>query len=255
MPMTRWPLAALLAAPLLLLATTAALAEERVERLTWALSIGDVQVGTRTATITLEQRGRTTLRSIDAMTKVSGTIAGRSLSWTQRLTAFADEGPAAFHAVMDEDGRAREVQGRWAIGGWTVSAVDKAGPRTMQAAPHRIDLSTVDLFDPRAVVRLGDLQTAKLLSAETGDVWEGTVTALGGSTVAIRGQEVAVQGFSWASPAGASSFWYDAEGWLVRFEMTVVGRRIQGVLTAPPPASPDSFVLDVGGGGVDAQDL
>lgn len=253
--MTRWQPAALIATLLLPLLAVPAWAADRVVELTWDLTLDGAPVGTRTATVTLEQRGRVTIRSLDAMTELSGTVAGKTLTYKQRLTAFADEGPAAFHAVMSEDGRPREVQARWAIGGWTVTLVDKAGARTMQAAPHRIDLSTADLFDPRAVVRLADLTSAKILSAETGDVWEGAVTPLGGSTVRVGGQELEVQGFTWTPPTGASSFWYDAEGWLVRFDMALLGRRIQGTLHDAPPQSPDSFTLDLDGAGVDAVEL
>lgn len=233
------PLAALVLA---VLSVPSAHAAPEVHRVTWSLRLDGQEVGQRDATFTVEREGDDLRRSIEAHTKVAATIGPVSWRYEQKLTANGLVGPLAFRAVIVEDGAPREVQGRWAPSAWTIALADARSQRAYEAAAHRVDLSTVDLLDPFAARTLGRYATLKVLSAETGEILEGTVEPLGGGTVRIGGRDVPVQGWAWTSSLGRSQFWYDGEGWLVKFETALLGRLVEGVLTAPPPSSPDSIV-------------
>ena len=175
--------------------------------------------------------------------------------YKQRMTIFGSDGPASFHAVIEEQGKPHEVQARRGGGGWTVTTADRHGVRTAQAAPDRIDLSTADLVDPGSRWTLGRFQQVRVLSAESGDIWPGEVTALPAETLDIDGVQIPIRGWRWDSPAGKHTFWYDAEGWLVRYETRVMGVVVEGLLDDPPPKGPDVFAVPVGRVSVEQIDL
>ena len=243
----------LLAALLALLSLPAAAAD--VHRLAWDVSVAGQKVGSREATVTVDRGQTGTTRVIEAMTSISVSLAGQSLAYQQRLTAIAERAPASFHAVIKEDGRPREVQGRWSGTGWTVTRVDGSRVRTEDAPASRIDLSTADLFDPGSRYHLGRFDTVKVLSAETGDVWEGRVEKLGPSTVQVAGASVDVVGYAWHAPDGTSRFWYTSDGWLVKYETRIVGVKVEGVMTTPPPKGPDAFAVGIGRAEVEVSEL
>lgn len=238
-----------------LMTSLPAWAETTVHKLTWDVTVDGTSIGQRKATVTVETQGAQTLRTFESWTELDAKAGAVGWSWRQRLTFFADDGPAAFHSVMKEDGSPREVQGRLAGAGWTVTLADRAMARTFDAPAQRIDLSTADLLDPYSSVPLRSFETARMLSAETGDVWEGTVADLGTRSATIDGTALTLHGWSWTTPEGTSSFWYDADGWLVRFETRVLGRAVKGTLTDPPPRSADAFTVQVDAGGVESSDL
>lgn len=246
-------------APILLLIpvlhASVAHAEPEVHRLTWSLRVEGAEVGKRTAVYTVEREGDDVRRSIEAHTKLTAKVGSLSWSWEQKLTAHGAVGPDAFRSVILEDGAPREVQGRWSPTAWTLAQGDARSVRTYEAAPYRIDLSTADLIDPYASRTLGRFATIKVLSAETGEVIEGTVEPLGPTTVRVGATDVNVQGWAWNASIGRSQFWYDEDGWLVKYETTILGRKVEGVLLQPPPSSPDAFVAPPMSQGVQSEDL
>lgn len=239
---------------LTLLAPTAG-AEEGPVRLSWSLTLDGKEIGRRDATYTIDRSTAEVRRVIEARTKLDAKVGPVAWAFEQKIVGHGGIGPVAFRSVQVEDGVPFEVQGRWAPTAWTVVRVDRGGTLASEAAPHRIDLSSVDLFDPFCARPLASLSTAKVLLAETGEILEGPVEPLGPSVVKVGGAEVAVQGFAWTAPIGRSTFWYDADGWLVRYQTSVLGHAVEGVLTAPPPAGPDSFTAGMDGGGIQAEDL
>ncbi len=232
----------------------AALADE-VSQVTWALKLDGREVGQRTATYTIDRSGPDVRRVIEARTRIQAAVGPVTWAFEQNLVVHGSIGPNAFRSVQLEDGVAREVQGRWSPTAWTVVQVDKGGTRASEAAPYRIDVSTADLIDPYAARSLASFTSVKVLSAETGEILEGTVEPLGPSVVRIGTVDVGVQGYVWTTSAGRSTFWYDPDGWLVRYETTILGRAVEGVLKQPPPAGPDSFSVDGGPPGVVSEDL
>ncbi len=232
-----------------------ALAGDDVQKVTWDLLIDGHKVGTRTATVTTERKGDESTRVIESYTQVNATLGPISLAWRQRLTSVSDRVPASFQSKLDENGDPRNVSVRWQSEGWSVSLGDRRGNRTQVVAPYQIDLSTADLIDPGSRWRLDRYTHVKVLSAETGDIWEGPVEALGSGTVEIGVNPVAVEGWAWTSPEGRSTFWYSDDGWLVHYEMRVLGHTVEGVLTQAPPAGPDAFAVSTGNPKVEVLDL
>lgn len=228
------------------LLTSIVLAAPVEPELTWSLSVNGKPVGTRTVKVRIVPGDHGTRRIMESYTSVSGSVGPVAIDFRQRMTAHAEGGdPASFHSVVDANGDASEIQGRFSPAGWTVTTNIGGRLRTSDFSPGRIDLSTADLLDPESRISLARAGSIRLLSAETGEVLEGSVTRLGGKEIRIAKTPVAVEGFAWASPEGTSSFWFSPEGYLVQYEILNFGVPIAGVLTAPPPAGIDDFPVRV----------
>jgi hypothetical protein len=240
----------------LLLSWTAALASAPdAKSLVYDIQVGETTVGTRTTTVRAQDVDGAPGRMIESFTDISAQIGPVTFTYRQRLTAFATRAPASFHAVINENGEPHEVQARWNGGGWMVTIVDRGGIRTVDHPAERVDLSTVDLIDPETHYQIGRYAHVKVLSAETGDLWEGAVEPLGPSSIPIGGQAVQVDGVAWLSPEGRTEFWYDSEGYLVQYNMRLLGYRVQGKLREPPPPGPDEFRVGLGTIKVDEREL
>lgn len=212
--------------------------------LNWEIRAGGAVIGTRRATVKYQPSAGDVSRIVESWTDIRGRVGPIDVDFQQRLTMFASNGPGSFHAVIDEDAVPREVQARRSSGGWTVSVADEKRVRTWTAPDHQIDLSTADLFDPLTRVPISGFENARVLSAETGDLWEGTVEALGTDTVTIDGARVPVTGTAWNSPEGRNEFWFSSEGFLVRYQVRVVGFVVDAILIDPPPRGADEFPVN-----------
>jgi hypothetical protein len=238
----------------LLFATALAVAGES-HTLTYDVQVGDKVVGSRVTTISAQTIDGEQSRVIESFTDLKAVIGPVSVAYRQRLTAIIGESPASFHAVIEQDGVPSEVQARRTSSGWSVTTVDRGGVRTVDHAAGRVDLSTVDLIDPQTRYAIGRFTHVNLLSAETGDIWDGAVEPLGVSSFEIAGKRVPVEGVAWLSPEGRTEFWYDSEGYLVQYNMRLLGFRVQGRLRAPPPPGPDVFRVGVGRVQVDEREI
>ena len=232
--------------------TAAAAAPEST--LVWDLTAQNAPVGTRTVTVKVLPGDQGTHRVIEAFTDISGTIGPIRIRFQQRMTAHAEgNAPASFHSVLDENGTPSEIQGRWTPSGWFVSTNVAGRARNVDFPPSRIDLSTADLMDPESRVSPGQLApeqgqsaTVRVLSAITGTVETGPLERLGPSEVTIDGTAIPVEGYSWTGSQGVSRFYYSSEGHLVKYQTTVQGIDIQGVLQDPPPGGIDDFPVAIG---------
>lgn len=225
------------------------------DTLAWTVSVAGKPVGTRTLEVAQAGRPGREVRVLDMRTTIDGTVVGQALSYRQRVDAVAGRTPASFHAVIDEAGEPRELQAQYTAAGWTITQVDRRATRTYDADAGRIAMSTVDLFDPGTRYPIGRFETVTLLSAETGDVWEGRVESLGRAAVRVGSSSVGVDGWAWVSPEGRHEFWYDAQGVLVRYATRVMGIEVEGVLSSPPPPGPDDFAVRSGRPGVEIEPL
>jgi len=179
-----------------------------------------------------------------------------TFAWQQRLTITGSNDPGSFHSVVKENGSPREIQGRWdPLIGWTITTVTRRQAVTRDVPNAYVDLSTADLIDPGAPSSLLRLDFARILAAETGDVWEGAVEPIGDKELTIAGRAVPVEGVAWMSPEGRTEFWYSSEGYLVQYRMRVLGFEVEGVLTKPPPPGLDEFAVPVGRPQVSVSDL
>jgi hypothetical protein len=192
---------------------------------------------------------------LESFTDIDAQVGPVHVVYKQRLTGFAATGPASFHSVIQENGEALEVQARWGHDAWTVTVVDRRASRTTDYPTAQLDLSTVDLIDPGSRYSISRMTSARVLSAETGDIWEGDVSPMGTKEMALAGRHVTVDGFVWMSPEGRSEFWYSGEGYLVQYNMRLLGFRVEGTLIAAPPLGPDEFAVGLGAAQVDVSTL
>ena len=224
-------------------------------KLSWDISVNGQPIGSRNLTVKFVPSGGEMLRIMESWTEIEGLVGPVELRYRQRLTAHASNEPASFHTVIDQNGSPSEVQGRYTVNGWWVTVADAGRSRTVDVDVNRIDLSTVDLFDPESRVALSRYEKIRLLSSETGDVWEGAVRDLGASEVRVEGQTIPVQGYAWDGPQGTSKFYYSDEGYLVQYHMKMSGFGVEGLLAKQPPGGIDEFPVAVGRAGVEVIDL
>lgn len=225
------------------------------EPLRWEIKVAGKPVGERTMSVsTVERRGHE-VRLLRLDTTIDATVMGQPLQYRQKVDAVAGRFPASFHAVIDEAGYPRQLQVRYDNSGWAITRMDSRGTQTVEADPQRLAMSTVDLFDPATRYPLGRFEQVGILSAETGDVWQGSVKAAGHQTLRVGGRTVGVDGWVWKSPEGTHTFWYDLEGVLVRYETRVMGVKVEGVLSKAPPVGPDVFPVRTARAEVEVIDL
>ena len=227
----------------LLLAT--ALAQEpattpTTQAMAWDIAYQGKPIGTRTVTVKYLQEDEGMRRILESVTAIDGAAAGLPYTWNQRFSAMAvGRSPASFTSAIDDNGSGREVQGRLVGGEWMVTLVESGRSRSWEVPGDQIDLSTADLFDPESFVPIGKFSTARMLSAETGDVWTQPVERLGPSTITIDGEGVPVEGWAVDPPQGRVALWYTTDGVLVRYEYRWMGRVLDATLRDPPPPGID----------------
>lgn len=214
----------------------------------WALTVDGVSVGTRAVKVRYETDQDTRVRVFEAWTELTGGRRRDAYAWRQRLTANARDGtPASFHAVTESDGVGHEIQGRFADGAWHVTVADPDGTRTYALQPTRVDLSTVDLFDPESDRRIRQDDNLRILSADIGKILEGPVLDLGASVIDVGGEPIPVQGYEWRTPQGSWRLWYASNGFLVRYEAPLhlrgdrPDRVVRAELTGAAPRAVDEF--------------
>lgn len=210
----------------------------------WALTIDGQPVGTRELRVRFEGEPGDLSRFIESWTELNVGRRREAVGYRQRLSADASDGqPASFHATLDLDGEAREVQARFIGGVWRLMVSTPAGTEHETLHPSRVDLSTVDLFDPEAERRLAHYEYAHVLSAEVGRVLEGPVVALGPEDVVVGGETLSTERFEWRTPEATWRFWYASNGFLVKYEAPVLGHLVQAMIVGQVPRSVDEFPI------------
>jgi len=217
--------------------------------LTWDLFVQGQKVGTRELTVKyIRDEGAVGFRRvIESWTEIDGTVGPMRVTYRQRMTAHASgREPASFHSVIDQNGSALEVQARWSPSAWWVSTSTSGRSRTIDMPLNRIDISTADLMDPDTRYPLAHFDELRLLSAETSEVLTGPLDALGASNITLGDRTLQVHGYAWTSPEGRSEFYYSADGFLVRYEIQLLGIALSAVLNKPPPGGVDDFPVRIG---------
>jgi hypothetical protein len=224
------------------------------QKLVWELSVKGQAVGTRELTVrTIGDDGS---RILESFTDLSGQVGPMRVRWRQRLTAHATaREPASFTSVVDQNGTALEIQGRWTPDTWYVTTTTNGRARTTEMPLSRIDFSTADLLDPQTRFPLSHYDSAMILSSEAGEVLTGPIEKLGVSEVVVAGTPVQVTGYAWTSTKGRSEFLYSADGFLVKYRTQLFGIDLEAVLRDPPPGGSDDFPVAARGPQVDSSDL
>jgi hypothetical protein len=228
-------LGAVIASALWFVAPAAQAAEVQV--LSYALLSDDKPVGQRDAGIRYLPRPRGEVRLLESRTTFDLAIPGASLAFEQRLGARFG-GDRGFTSSTRVNGTVREIQAHLGVdGAWTVTVTSGGEARTWILAGDAVDLTSAELLDAeRALPLLAHSATLRLLSAETGQVMTGPVTALEPSTLDVDGQAVPVQRFRWAPPEGPMVLAFAEDGVLLAYDWQAAGRLVgarMGRLPAP----------------------
>lgn len=232
---------------MLVAALSAHAADDLEHKLSWELSVQGKRIGQRDVTVKYVQGEVSKRRIIESWTEVDGNVGPMRVVYRQRLTAHTTERePASFHSVMEQNGVPIEVQARWSPSAWYISTNQGGRARTVDMPLNRIDISTADLMDPDTRYPLGRYEQVRILSAETGEVTVGPVTDLGMKEIDAGKSKVQVHGYSWAAPMGKSTFWFSTEGFLVAYDMNILGIQVEARLMHAPPPGIDDFAVGYG---------
>lgn len=230
-------------AALLLLAPAAALAE--TQTFLYRLKAAEKPVGTRDARIVYVPSETGEVRLLQSFTKFSVPLAGTQYTYVQRLGGRFG-GARSFAASIEDNGQVREVQGYLSEAGqWVVTVVEKGQSKTWYLPAEDVDLTSAELMDPdRASRVLQSATTLRVLATETGGILTGPVEDLGLQEQVVGQQAMNVHRFRWSPPGGDMVLSYDDDGYLVSYEVDVVGRRMGARLDAAPPGRTYGGALD-----------
>jgi len=208
------------------------------QELHYTLSIDGRDVGVRTVSIrhfppaegsTMESR------VIESWTEMATTIAGMPVQLRSRESARILGGRSSFSAAVEENGKARDVQGRrMSDGSWRISVVADGKRSSTRLKRSEVTLTSMDLLDPERHRLLGSADMARVLVASSGEVYAGAVEDLGESLVRVGQVPVPVQSHSWAPGQGRVQMSWALDGTLVSYDMGFMGHTLHAQLDALP---------------------
>jgi|GEM_PF-5320798 hypothetical protein len=240
---------------LLLLASSLAFAADE-QLLRFGLSVDGTPAGSREIRVRYlppdPELGGFETRIVESVMKIDAPMGASRWTHTHRCNGRSTDAGSSFTCAVKENGASREVQGRRNKDlTWTVTVVDAKGRTSRDLRSSEVSLSSMDLLDPTAYLRLLDQPEAALLSAESGVVLRGPVRDLGESTLQIAGQTLPVRRLGFSAESTTSTFSYGLDGLLLAYEMVAAGHTVRATLTQPPPARDfgDVMVIPFGGEG------
>lgn len=239
---------------LVLGAATASAIEPLV--LDYEVSFFGEPVGEQHLTVRFERTRRGFDRVIEHQAKLDGTPI--DFAWTEKVgvAARASSGPATFNASVVLNGEKWSHEVRQTATSWLVTRVDAQGRAHTEELPKEaVDLSTIDLLDPWSHVSVLRYDSVRVLSAETGRIWQSKVKRLGPSEMTVDGTTLVVEGVALDPPEGRMLLYYSAEGVPVRVEYYVEGRELLAELKAAPPAGPDEHPVALTTADIEVFDL
>lgn len=205
------------------------------QKLNYDLSIDGKSVGHRDVTITWLPGAAGEVRLIQSYTEIDATVLGAHYAMKNRAGGKVGGGAPSFNSSVDDNGTIREIQGRLLPDRrWSVSISEKGKNETYNLRPTEMGLTSLDLLDAERSRNLWGASTARVLMVETGGVLSGPVEDLGESTVKIAGEEIVVHRYAWTPETGRSEFAWTADGVLVGYQSTVLGKTLAGTLRALP---------------------
>jgi len=233
---------------MLLVLLTTAFGAPLEQQFTWDLTVDGRHVGERALKVRYLPANHGMRRLLQSWTDVNANVLGLPYRFQQRLTAHIGEGPASFHSVVVDNKKPREIQGRRTWTGWLINITEEGTSKRWDFPAHDLDFSTVDFLDPESWINVLRYERIRVLSAETGAIWEGPLTLLGSSEVEIEGQHVRVEGIAWGATGSRTELYFSPDGYLVRYTTKMMGKTLEGRLrTLPPPGldnAPIEFASD-----------
>lgn len=205
------------------------------QTLTYQLFLGDKVVGTRESKILYLPSDRGEVRLLQAYTRLAVPVGPSQYKYVQRLGGRLG-GTRSFTSSIEDNSLVREVQAYQADDGqWQVTVVEKGRARNWTLAPEAIDITSAELLDPERALKVFQTATAlKVLATETGSILEGPVTDLGTQERVIGGKPANVHRYKWSPEGGEMILGYNDAGFLVEYQVTVAGKRLDARLQALP---------------------
>lgn len=217
----------------LLLVTAAAAADQK---LVYDLTVNGEVVGTREVTYRYLAREDGERRVIEAYTELS--VAGSKVAC--RSNGLSTPRSAQFTSAVEQDGARSQVQGTLLPdGGWRLVVAEGKDVTERTLGRTEAQVTSLDLLDPVRNRVLTTPGAVGIVLVETGEVLVGSVGEGREGNIKVGGQKVPVVRYTVDGGAGGSaSFDLDAEGLLLRSELSWLGVRV--IATArdvPPPRS------------------
>lgn len=219
----------------------------------WAVRVGDDVVGHRDVVVRYAGQGEDHARVFESSLSIDGQFPTdngktRRLRYRQMLNAVSTDGlPASFHSTVTSNRNAAELQARYADASWRLTYAQNGFVRSFALDARKVDLSTVDLFDPETTRPLGKRSHARILAAETGKLDEGPVYQLGTERLVIGGESLETKQYAWDASEGTWLLWYTTNGFLVRYVRPMLGLELVADLVGPAPYGIDEFPVKLFG--------
>ncbi|HJN74765.1 MAG TPA: hypothetical protein QGF58_12605 [Myxococcota bacterium] len=218
----------------MLLMSTIAWAGE-AQDLRYEVRIDEVVVGHRDLRISYVEAEDGERRLLESRTTC--TIGG--IEFDQHATGLGAAGVQGFSSSMKDQDGAWNIQAVRAPEGLVVHTVN-AGGRSEKTLRHgEVDASTLGLMDPAIDLREGRL---RVLSAETGDVIEGTLERADG-------------GWAYVTESYTHHLVYGPDGHLLKWTTRWLGQDVELRLIGEPPKRDWGGVEPLGGDGVRVEEL
>ena len=228
---------------LLLALTLGGTAHADEQTLSYRLLVNGKQVGTRELTIRYlpaEEVGGPETRLLKSVMELDGAAVGVPVNLKIRASAHFGGGTEGFVATVARNGKTWQVQADQAAdGSWEVRKREGADLSNWSLRRSEVDLSSLGFMDPERHEVLVGASSAKVLMAETGQVWTGAWTDGGQTELQIGGESVEGAVKRWTPEEGAMAFTRGPDGLLLRYASVVLGREVVAELEALPP--PRSF--------------
>jgi len=165
-------------------------------------------------------------RILESYEVVGGERVAEPLQRRTRSTARADGSTLSFTSITETgpqgSGRVTEVNARrMSDGSWFVNVTRGGATETKELRRSQVDLSTLDLLDPKLHTRLVGRSHVRVLDHITGAVLEGDAEDLGEVTIQVGADTLPVRRYLLKIDGQTWQWDWNLEGMLVRYDARV----------------------------------
>lgn len=217
-----------------------ALAADSSQTLSYDLVLNGAVVGSREVRIRYLEPfnpGDAESRLIETWTELDARVGAWNAEVKNRATAHISRTDSSFTSSMSLNGDVSEVQARTLHDArWQVHGIFDRRLSDWTLRRTEVDMSTLDLFDPVRSQDFTALTTARVLSAETGQIMRGPVQDLGEDTLTVGGEQVLVHRYAWTPEEGRFELAWSDDGLLLDWSAQIKGQTIEARLKELPEA-------------------